>query len=76
MVLEINSRSVEKGVAAIYYSKKADFILAMGDDVTDESMFKSLPPTAWTIKVGPGKTNAKYRLNSVSEVHNLLKKLI
>ena len=52
-----------------------DFVLAIGDDTTDEDMFKVLPPMAHSIKVGRGLTTAKYRLPTVPTVHHLLSKL-
>ena len=37
------------------------FELALGDDRTDEDLFERLPPAAWTIRVGPGPTRARFR---------------
>jgi len=75
MILEIRPSGTSKGASALEFSKNADFVLAIGDDTTDEEMFAVLPKTAWTIKVGPGQTNARYRLKYVNEVHSLLNKL-
>jgi trehalose 6-phosphate synthase/phosphatase len=50
--------------------------MAIGDDWTDEYMFRELPENAITIKVGIKHTNAKYNLGSVNEVRDLLKSLI
>jgi trehalose 6-phosphate synthase/phosphatase len=50
-------------------------VLAIGDDFTDEDMFASMPPHAFTIKVGAGRTAARYRARNVGEVLDLLKKL-
>lgn len=54
-----------------------DYILSIGDDVTDEDMFEALKENedAITIKVGYGKTSAKYRLDDVSSVISLLEQL-
>jgi trehalose 6-phosphate synthase/phosphatase len=52
-----------------------DFILAVGDDWTDEFTFKALPDHAHTIKVGTKSTAAKYYINSVSDVRQLLSQL-
>jgi trehalose 6-phosphate synthase/phosphatase len=52
-----------------------DFIMAIGDDLTDEDSFLALPAPAYTIKVGRGRTKARYRLMSVSAVLELLKSL-
>ncbi len=37
------------------------FELAVGDDRTDEDLFERLPADAWTIRVGPGPTRARFR---------------
>jgi trehalose 6-phosphate synthase/phosphatase len=39
-----------------------DFELAIGDDRTDEDLFERLPDDAWTIRVGPGATRARFRV--------------
>jgi trehalose 6-phosphate synthase/phosphatase len=76
MILEIRLADVHKGTAALQLlTKKTDFVLAVGDDATDEDMFEHLPPWAQTIKVGRGRTAARYRLHSIDAVHELLKKL-
>lgn len=77
MILEVKSPGANKGVAAKnWVKKKHDFILALGDDYTDEDTFAALPDKAYTIKVGRGKTAARFRLNSVDEVHKLLDMLV
>lgn len=76
MILEIRTTGVHKGSAALELIAKAtDFILAIGDDKTDEDMFEHLPGWAHTIKVGRGRTAARYRLSSVDAVHDLLRRL-
>ncbi len=72
-VLEIKSSSVNKGraVARLIAGHEYDFILAMGDDWTDEYMFEELPDTAVTIKVGHQKTAARYFIPH-EEVRKLL----
>ncbi len=75
MILEIRLKAISKGQPALEYSKQSDFILAIGDDRTDEDMFEALPSNAWTIKVGPGYTSARFRLKNVDEVHTLLENM-
>ena len=41
-------------------------MLAIGDDRTDEDLFAALPPDAITIRVGPGPTRARFRLEGVA----------
>jgi trehalose 6-phosphate synthase/phosphatase len=50
-------------------------VLAIGDDYTDENMFKAVPDWAYTLKVGLGLTAARYRIKNVSAVVSLLTKL-
>ena len=52
-----------------------DFVLAIGDDLTDEDMFNVLPDNAYSIKVGYDISAAKYRLESAAEVRSFLKEL-
>jgi trehalose 6-phosphate synthase/phosphatase len=73
-VVEIKNSEINKGKAALSYTygKEFDFILAMGDDHTDEDIFESLPDLATTIKVGSSASAAKYYLNDVQQVRELL----
>lgn len=73
-VIEFKNMEVNKGKAALnwLYGKQPDFILALGDDHTDEDIFKALPNDAFTIKVGNNISEAKYYLNDFKEVRKLL----
>jgi trehalose 6-phosphate synthase/phosphatase len=51
-------------------------VLAIGDDRTDEDLFEALPPEAITIRVGPGPTQARFRLDGVPAVRTLLYSLV
>jgi len=77
-VLEIKLTGINKGSAAIDYmqSTQYDFIIAIGDDWTDEYLFKELPDRALTIKVGTDRSEAKFFVNSYKEVRALLKELL
>lgn len=76
MILEVRLSGVHKGSAALeLLTDTTDFVLAIGDDATDEDMFEHLPIWAHTIKVGRGRTKARYRLKNVESVHELLTKL-
>jgi trehalose-phosphatase len=48
-------------------------VLAIGDDLTDESMFEVLGPDDLTVHVGDGRTEAKLRAPDVSAVRELLR---
>ncbi|MRT92723.1 bifunctional alpha,alpha-trehalose-phosphate synthase (UDP-forming)/trehalose-phosphatase [Ancylomarina sp. 16SWW S1-10-2] len=76
-VIEVKTGGINKGIAALQFikNKSFDFILAMGDDWTDEYMFRELPETAYTIKVGLTHTAANYKVESVSGVRTFLAKL-
>jgi trehalose 6-phosphate synthase/phosphatase len=77
-VIEIKTSGINKGQAALHHmsGKSFDFILAIGDDWTDEFLFKSLPKTAATIKVGSINTVAKYIVNTVEDVREFLDQLV
>lgn len=51
------------------------FLLAAGDDRTDEDLFARLPDSAWSIRVGPGASRARFRVSSPSEMVALLRRL-
>lgn len=76
-VIEIKPNEINKGYAASELEAlyPAQFILAAGDDYTDEDMFRELPTDSYTIKVGPGDTKARFQLSSVSEMTDLLEQL-
>ncbi|HTE22850.1 MAG TPA: bifunctional alpha,alpha-trehalose-phosphate synthase (UDP-forming)/trehalose-phosphatase [Candidatus Limnocylindria bacterium] len=76
-IIEIKPRSVHKGAVAedLMAIHKADFILCIGDDYTDEDMFRTMPEEAHSIKVGLGETSARYQVTSVQQVLKLLRKL-
>lgn len=76
-VVEIKNAGINKGKAALRWlsNNNYDFILAMGDDETDEDTFDVLPEYAYTFKVGLKLSKAKYSLVSVSEVRQLLNEL-
>ena len=76
-VLEMRMTGVDKGATAINLSKNfsPDFMLCIGDDATDEDMFRSLIDRAYTIKIGRGNTAAKYNIRSQEEVFPLLQGL-
>ena len=77
-VVEIKNAGVNKGRAALRWvsREKWDFILAIGDDWTDEDVFKVLPATAWSIKVRFSASAAKFNLSSSSQVRLLLKEML
>ncbi len=76
-VVDVRARGADKGEAAVrwYDMKQWDFVLCIGDDVTDEAMFAALPATAWTVKVGEGETCARLSIKAQPEIIGLLEAL-
>jgi trehalose 6-phosphate synthase/phosphatase len=78
-VIEIRPYGVHKGRIVPSLSPErqaATTIVAIGDDRTDEDLFAALPPEAITIRVGPGATRARFRLDGVAGVRDLLRSLL
>lgn len=77
-VIEVKNIGIDKGSAAKRWLEKAewDFVMAIGDDRTDEDVFRELPAEAWGIKVGNLRTIAPYRMVDHHQVRSLLKRLI
>ncbi|MCD6319901.1 MAG: bifunctional alpha,alpha-trehalose-phosphate synthase (UDP-forming)/trehalose-phosphatase [Candidatus Desulfofervidaceae bacterium] len=76
-VIEVKNVGINKGRAALKWTSKQkwDFILAIGDDWTDEDVFLILPERAYSIKVGIGYSKAKFTVPSYRKVRELLKEL-
>ncbi len=76
-VVEIKNAGVNKGKSTQHWLNERDwdFMLALGDDHTDEDIFRALPKEAVTIKVGLLPSEARYNLLSVAEVRKFLKRL-
>jgi trehalose 6-phosphate synthase/phosphatase len=53
-----------------------DFLLAAGDDRTDEDMFERLQKDAYTLHVGPGPTRAAFSVPDFRSVRDLLDMLV
>jgi len=75
--VEIKSPDHNKGSEARRLMEKDefDFILAMGDDTTDEDTFRELPNDAYTIKIGTISEIARYNLRSQTSTLPFLKRL-
>jgi trehalose 6-phosphate synthase/phosphatase len=77
-VIEVRMAGVDKGTVAskLLEANHYDFVLAVGDDKTDEDMFRALADKAVTIKIGAGSTIARYSLSTQTEVIHLLNQLV
>jgi trehalose 6-phosphate synthase/phosphatase len=73
-VIEVRNSEVNKGkgIMAWLMERNWDFILALGDDWTDEDLFRILPSKAYPVKVTFGPTVARYYLDSPSSARKLL----
>lgn len=76
-VLEIRPAHIHKGQGAVRWLalQDWDFILAAGDEPTDEDMFAAMPESAFTIKIGEGETKAATRVANVNEFRKFLDSL-
>jgi trehalose 6-phosphate synthase/phosphatase len=81
-VVEVRMAGFDKGTITLRILNEAqpDFVLSIGDDTTDEDMFKVLEDSAftvktYTIKIGNRGTAAKYTLPSQQQVMPLLNRL-
>ncbi len=73
-IIEIKSPFHTKGseVRRLLSTQTFDFIIAIGDDTTDEDTFRELPENAYTIKVGSISEVARYSVKSQAKVLPLL----
>ena len=77
-VIEIKNSALNKGTALNYYLRKNDydFVLVIGDDVTDDDMFKVQYEPSYSVKVGLKSTHARYSVYDYRDVRNILEKLL
>ncbi|KPK64793.1 trehalose-6-phosphate synthase [candidate division WOR_3 bacterium SM23_42] len=76
-VIEVKNEGINKGIAAQKWLDKAkwDFIMTIGDDLTDEDTFEAVPDWAYSIKVRIGYTKARYTLPTSNDARILLREL-
>jgi trehalose 6-phosphate synthase/phosphatase len=74
-VVEIRRAGVDKGSALLAWTTQEsyDFILGIGDDTTDEDLFRAMPESAVSIRVGISATHAQYNLRGSPDVIQLLR---
>lgn len=77
-VVEVRMSGFDKGVIALKMVNESspDFVLCMGDDTTDEDMFKALGERAYSIKVSNSPTAAQYMVFSQKRVLQVLEQLM
>ena len=76
-VIEVKPAGASKGAAALRWLSRGphDFVLAAGDDETDESAFAVMPQEAVSIRVGPGRTRARFSIEGPAEMRDFLRAL-
>jgi trehalose 6-phosphate synthase/phosphatase len=76
-VVEVRCGGINKGAAALSLLPKdaSEFLLAIGDDWTDEDLFRVLPEGACSIRVGHRHSCAKFNVRSHEEVLDLLREI-
>lgn len=74
MILEVKPQNINKGeaIATLSSAYPSDFIFCAGDDYTDEDMFVHVPPHAYTVKVGPGKTKARFQVSRLERILTII----
>ena len=77
-VVEVRNSGITKGYAIldILSRKKYDFILAAGDDVTDEDIFNVMNQKDYSIKVGLTPTRARFTVKHLENIHEILQSLV
>ena len=76
--VEVKNAGIHKGIAGQRWLSQGDldFVLAIGDDWTDEDMFAVLPDGAYSIRIGLSPTKARFQLHESEEVLRLLEALV
>ena len=77
MLLEVRPEGRDKGTAIVDFMAEDPFAgrlpVFVGDDTTDEHGFDAVERLGgWSIKVGPGRTAARFRLPDPSAVRRWL----
>lgn len=77
-IIEVKPSEYTKGTAIINFfnCSSYDFILAAGDDTTDEDLFEALPRSAITINVGNSSEISTHTIKDSKDFVSFLKSLI
>lgn len=77
-VVEVRMSGFDKGVIALKMVNdySPEFILCIGDDTTDEDMFKALAERAYNVKVSNSPTAAQYMVFTQKRVLQVLEQLM
>ena len=78
-VIEVRLRGISKGLVAQRVQAEMQpgtVIIAIGDDRTDEDLFRALSPSSLTVAVGRSWTAARFRLDDHRAVRRILRLLL
>jgi trehalose 6-phosphate synthase/phosphatase len=78
-VIEVRLRGVSKALVAqrVHTEAVSDcFVTAIGDDRTDEDLFRALPASSATVVVGHRPSCARFRVADYREVRRILRGLV
>ena len=78
-VIEVRVRGVSKALVAQRVQmemSETTQLIAVGDDRTDEELFRALPSSSITVAVGTRATDAKFRVTDYRVVRQLLRAII
>jgi trehalose 6-phosphate synthase/phosphatase len=78
-VIEVRLRGVSKAVVAHQVQAETahdTIVVAIGDDRTDEDLFRALPASSLTISVGGRPSAARFRVKDHRDVRRLLRTLL
>jgi trehalose 6-phosphate synthase/phosphatase len=78
-VIEVRLRGVTKAIVS--HRLRAEMpsggmVIAIGDDRTDEDLFRSLPDSSITVAVGNGATGARFQVEDYRAVRDVLRRVL
>jgi trehalose 6-phosphate synthase/phosphatase len=78
-VIEVRVRGINRGLVAQRVEAETEpgtVIVAIGDSLTDDDLFRALPPSSLTVAVGCAYTSAAFRVDDYRGVRRLLRSLV
>ncbi len=77
-VIAVINSGVNKGTACLHWikDKDYDFIFSTGDNWTDEELFKVMPRSGNSVRVGIVQSNANFNVQTHGEILSLLKSFL
>lgn len=76
-IIEVKHIGINKGQAILPWvsDPACPFIFIAGDDYTDEDMFAVAPDNAFTVKIGPEPSRARFRLEEAAQLRTVLEEM-